>query len=516
MLSSMFCQLWKELRQHPQEKLRITYTHPMDDGQSRTFKVRFEGEGVDDYGGPYREIFQQICDELQAADPGLIGGHSARPSSWSSSPGAGSGTVNNASASSSGSGSGSGPEKTPVRCFLPLLRPSSNWTAGECAERYKYVFNPASSSALRMDLYRFLGQLVGLAVRSKITIDLALPSIVWKYVVREQLTEADIASFDIAAFNFVTHLASLHKRLQQKRSRRLGRESSDGTGGAGRAGGGTTASHDNSYLWGAEDSMGMNYDEAEDSEYSLETEIQDIIQDLNWTASVCGFSEGSDKDGAGPEVIELVPGGVTRPVTLDNLGEYLRLYVEARLTESAASSEAFRGGLVSVIPESALLLLTWDELEKVVCGARVIDVERLREATEYDDDISATDPHILLFWEVLREFSEAEKSAFLRFVWARPTLPPVGVDFPQKMKVQSSVGEDSNTKPDQYLPKAHTCFFSINLPKYSTKELMASKLRYAITQCTEMDADYRLTDTEVAGWSSLPGTASISNTGAGD
>lgn len=29
---------------------------------------------------------------------------------------------------------------------------------------------------------------------------------------------------------------------------------------------------------------------------------------------------------------------------------------------------------------------------------------------------------------------------------------------------------------------------------------MAAKLRYAICNCTEMDADFKLTDKEVAGW----------------
>ena len=37
--SSLFCQLWKELRHVTNEKLRMSYTHPMDDGQARTFKV---------------------------------------------------------------------------------------------------------------------------------------------------------------------------------------------------------------------------------------------------------------------------------------------------------------------------------------------------------------------------------------------------------------------------------------------------------------------------------------------
>ena len=109
-----------------------------------------------------------------------------------------------------------------------------------------------------------------------------------------------------------------------------------------------------------------------------------------------------------------------------------------------------------------------------------------------------------MFWEVLRSFSEEEKSAFLRFVWARPTLPPKEVEFAQKFKIQSGMGEDSGDKnADSYLPKAHTCFFSINIPRYSSKDILCEKLRYAIFNCTEMDADFRLTDVEVTGWSSI-------------
>jgi hypothetical protein len=57
---SLFGQLFSELHFLSLSQLRMGYSHPMDDGQQRTFKVRFEGEGVDDYGGPYREIFTQV------------------------------------------------------------------------------------------------------------------------------------------------------------------------------------------------------------------------------------------------------------------------------------------------------------------------------------------------------------------------------------------------------------------------------------------------------------------------
>ena len=66
----VFVQAFDELHFMEPSALRMAYTHPMDDGQERTFKVKFEGEGVDDYGGPYREVFAQFCSELQV---GVIG-----------------------------------------------------------------------------------------------------------------------------------------------------------------------------------------------------------------------------------------------------------------------------------------------------------------------------------------------------------------------------------------------------------------------------------------------------------
>ena len=41
---------------------------------------------------------------------------------------------------------------------------------------------------------------------------------------------------------------------------------------------------------------------------------------------------------------------------------------------------------------------------------------------------------------------------------------------------------------------------------------MAEKLRYAIFNCTEMDADFRVTEADVPAWNSLQqGTASASS-----
>jgi hypothetical protein len=206
----------------------------------------------------------------------------------------------------------------------------------------------------------------------------------------------------------------------------------------------------------------------EGSAAALAAEAEALLQDLTWTAT---RSDG--------RVVELVPDGANRPVLLGDIERYLQLYVEARLSEGKMAVQAFREGLAAIVPESAYVLLGWEDMQRVVCGARSIDVARLKANTEYDDELTADDPHIVAFWDVLEhDFSEEEKSAFLRFVWARPTLPPKGVEFSQKMKVQSAVGEDVLLKPDQYLPKAHTCFFSINLPRYSSKEVTHTRARH--------------------------------------
>ena len=46
------------------------------------------------------------------------------------------------------------------------------------------------------------------------------------------------------------------------------------------------------------------------------------------------------------------------------------------------------------------------------------------------------------------------------------------------------------TNPDSYLPQAHTCFFSMELPEYSSEQVMRERLLYAITECVAIDTDY--------------------------
>jgi|688.fasta_scaffold2205626_1 hypothetical protein len=53
--------------------------------------------------------------------------------------------------------------------------------------------------------------------------------------------------------------------------------------------------------------------------------------------------------------------------------------------------------------------------------------------------------------------------------------------------IDSMYTEEENK--DKYFPVGHTCGFSIELPDYSTKEIMLEKILKAITLCGEIDDD---------------------------
>ncbi|KAE9340025.1 hypothetical protein PF008_g11289 [Phytophthora fragariae] len=187
------------------------------------------------------------------------------------------------------------------------------------------------------------------------------------------------------------------------------------------------------------------------------------------------------------ETVELVPGGTHLHVTWDDREEYARAVETYRLTEFVPVCRDMSRGLATILPAPTLGLFSWHELRTLVCGKASVDIALLRRRTIYGDGCQATDPHIAFFWDVIGEFSDEQKSSFLRFVWGRSRLPTHAADFTQDFKISGL--PKAAGRADMYLPIAHTCFFSIDLPAYSCREVMHDKLVYAITHCQSIDAD---------------------------
>lgn len=64
-------------------------------------------------------------------------------------------------------------------------------------------------------------------------------------------------------------------------------------------------------------------------------------------------------------------------------------------------------------------MFTASELETLVTGNPDMDVQLLRDKTEYRGNVSAFDKHVLFFWEALEEMTQEQRKNFLQFVWGR-------------------------------------------------------------------------------------------------
>lgn len=129
--------------------------------------------------------------------------------------------------------------------------------------------------------------------------------------------------------------------------------------------------------------------------------------------------------------------------------------------------KAIKLGIGLIYPIELIKLYTWKELEYKVCGKPSIDIVHLKAISKYNG-CTEDDETVKRFWRMLEGFTDEEKSLYLKFVWGRSRLPLVDEKFGDKHTIK--LIEPPNC--DHSLPIAHTCFFAIDIPKYSTEEIM--------------------------------------------
>jgi E3 ubiquitin-protein ligase HECTD3 len=176
-------------------------------------------------------------------------------------------------------------------------------------------------------------------------------------------------------------------------------------------------------------------------------------------------------------IVPLHPNGEDKIVKYEDRVEYTKLLQNARMCESNEQISAIRRGLTKVVPVSLLELLTWQELELKVCGNPKVNVEDLRKTT-HNEDLSTSDERVKYFWKAMENFSNEDRSRFLRFVTGRRRLP-----------AQMTLCAAKSTAPVDSLPEAATCSGTLFLPSYSSYSAAEEKLRYAAYNCVSIDTD---------------------------
>ncbi|XP_077559435.1 E3 ubiquitin-protein ligase HERC2 isoform X3 [Haemaphysalis longicornis] len=351
---SVFGQMVSKMSLLTQENLLLPH---------RVWKVKFVGESVDDCGGGYSESIAEMCDELQNGSLPLL-----------------------------------------------ILTPNGRDEAG--TNRDCFLLNPAATLPIHLNMFRFLGILMGIAIRTGSPLSLNLAEPVWKQLVGLPLTPADLNEVDRDYVPGLMCIRDMEPEAFQKLDMPFATHSATG------------------------------------QEVRLSAKYQ--------------------------------------RTTVENRAEYVRLALNYRLHEFDEQVAAVREGMSKVIPVPMLSLFTGYELETMICGSPDIPIQLLKAVATY----KGVEPDSLLvqwFWDVMEEFTNAERSLFLRFVWGRTRLPRAIADFRGRDFVLQVL--DKYSPADHFLPESYTCFFLLKMPRYSCRAVLREKLKYAIHFCKSIDTD---------------------------
>ncbi|XP_065659340.1 E3 ubiquitin-protein ligase SMURF2 isoform X2 [Hydra vulgaris] len=182
---------------------------------------------------------------------------------------------------------------------------------------------------------------------------------------------------------------------------------------------------------------------------------------------------------------DLKKDGSQIPVTDDNKKEFLKLYVNYRLRHGVEMQfKAFMKGFNELVPQHIIRMFDERELELLICGLGKIDIADWKANTCLKH--CSKDHNIVQwFWEIVDFYDEEKRARLLQFVTGSSRVPVQGFKA-----LQGSTGSNgprlftiSLINADiASLPKSHTCFNRIDLPKYESKSQLYEKLTLAIEE----------------------------------
>ena len=127
------------------------------------------------------------------------------------------------------------------------------------------------------------------------------------------------------------------------------------------------------------------------------------------------------------EGINLIPDGDNEIVTIHNLEDYLSLTLDFTLNKGIKKQmDAFKSGFNLVFPMEKLAPFSPYEVKSMLCGDQspVFTKEDIIRFTEPKLGYTRESPAFLKFVNVLVDFTDAERKAFLQFTTGCSSLPP--------------------------------------------------------------------------------------------
>jgi len=168
----------------------------------------------------------------------------------------------------------------------------------------------------------------------------------------------------------------------------------------------------------------------------------------------------------------------------------------------ATQVAAFRRGFKAVVSPDWLSMFSGPEVQRLISGDNSpVDLKDLRRNTSYYGGFHDSHRVVSWLWDILeKDFTDKERSMFLKFVTSCSKPPLLGFEnleppFSIRCVEVTEDEDDGDTvgsvlrgflalrkkDPVNRLPTASTCFNLLKLPNYQKKATLRDKLRYAIT-----------------------------------
>ncbi len=153
--------LFGQLMQATKDRISIFQKKPGED--SYPYRVEFKGEGGSDAGGLFRESIDQICEELQSS-------------------------------------------------CLPLFIPTPNNKTAFGEDREKWTITPSSKQATHLEMYGFLGCMIGMSFRMGHVLAVNLTSLFWKQLLGDPVDRSDLKAIDSYCVQCLDDIVNIEKK----------------------------------------------------------------------------------------------------------------------------------------------------------------------------------------------------------------------------------------------------------------------------------------------------------------
>ena len=173
----------------------------------------------------------------------------------------------------------------------------------------------------------------------------------------------------------------------------------------------------------------------------------------------------------------LCPGGETLDVDETNWTAYAELQSAFWYRNHVAEVHRFMSGFRDVDPRSEELLadLSPETLQSRLLGEVEIDVDAWKHHTRIVPEDRSDDPVVGYFWEYVKSLSAPQCSNLLFWLTGYRRLPGGAFPFTHRLHVISHLS-------DQHMPVTHTCGFVVEVPSYSSMEVLKERFEYALQQ----------------------------------